>query len=88
MLAFGAIVLITGRFSETVRGLRGDGRDERWVMLDLRATAGAGIVLILAILAGAVFEIAHGRSGMPYAGLGAVGGVAYLVLVAIQRIRG
>ncbi|MGA8523718.1 MAG: hypothetical protein WB807_11745, partial [Candidatus Dormiibacterota bacterium] len=45
MVTFGAAVLLGGR-SETVRGLRGDGRDERFAMLDLQATAMAGMALI------------------------------------------
>ncbi len=34
----GLIFLLGGR-SETIRGLRGNGRDERFAMLDLKATA-------------------------------------------------
>ena len=45
MVGFGALILLGGR-SETVRGLRGDGRDERFKHIDLAATAFAGIVLI------------------------------------------
>lgn len=85
MVVFGAGVLVAGR-SETVRGLRGDGRDERFAMLDLKATAATG-VMILAIIAGFLFEIAHGRSGEPYTWLGAVAGVSYLVFVVILRLR-
>jgi hypothetical protein len=42
MTAFGALILFGGR-SETVRGLRGDGRDERFRQIDMHATALAGI---------------------------------------------
>ena len=41
MLAFGAVFLFGSR-SETLRGLGGPGRDERWAMIDLSATAFAG----------------------------------------------
>ena len=41
MTAFGALILLGGR-SETIRGLRGDGRDERFRMIDMHATALAG----------------------------------------------
>ena len=34
MVAFGALVLLGGR-SETIRGLRGDGRDERFRQMDV-----------------------------------------------------
>ncbi len=47
MAGFGLFVLVAGR-SETIRGLRGDGRDERFAQIDLRATAVAGLVLIIA----------------------------------------
>ena len=50
MAAFGLFVLLAGRRSETVRGLRGDGRDERFAMIDLRATALAGLAVIIALI--------------------------------------
>ena len=34
MTAFGALILLGGR-SETIRGLRGDGRDERFRKIDI-----------------------------------------------------
>ena len=47
LAAFGLFVLLAGR-SETIRGLRGDGRDERFAQIDLQATAIAGLALIVA----------------------------------------
>jgi hypothetical protein len=44
MTAFGALVLLGGR-SETIRGLRGDGRDERFKMIDIHATAFSGLAV-------------------------------------------
>jgi uncharacterized membrane protein len=87
MTAFGLAVLLGGR-SETIRGLRGDGRDERFEMLDLRATAFAGLALIIAVIVAFVVEIARGHSGKPYTWLGAIAGVAYIVAVLVLRIRG
>src|SRR5262245_49366071 len=66
MTVFGAIVLLGGR-SETIRGLRGDGRDERFMQMDIVATAISGTVVIAAILIAFFVEIARGNSGMPYA---------------------
>ena len=80
-------LLLLGGRSETIRGLSGPERDERFAMIDLRATAYTAVVLILVILGGFIFEIAHGRSGAPYYWMGAVGGIAYLVSVAILRWR-
>lgn len=87
MLLFGVAVLAGGR-SETVRGLRGDGRDERFAELDLRATAFAGVALILAVIVAFMVEIARGHSGEPYGGLGAIAGISYVVAVVWLRLRG
>ena len=45
LTAFGLFFLLAGR-SETIRGLRGDGRDERFAQIDLRATAMTGLALL------------------------------------------
>ncbi|MBO0684534.1 MAG: hypothetical protein J2P45_15355, partial [Candidatus Dormibacteraeota bacterium] len=88
MAVAGLAFVLGGRWSETIRGLRGDGRDERFQMLDLRATAYTGLVLILAIIGGFLVEIARGHSGDPYTWLGAIGGLAYLASVVYLRLRG
>jgi len=69
MWLFGIAVFLGGR-SETVRGLRGDGRDERFAMLDLQATALAGLALMLALgaLAGALLQR---RRAVRFHGVGA-----------------
>ncbi len=87
MTALGALFLF-GRRSETLQGLGGPGRDERWAMIDLRANALTGLVLIAVIIGAFLVEIASGGDGSPYAALGAVGGVAYVVIVAVLRRRG
>ena len=87
MTALGALFLF-GRRSETLQGLGGPGRDERWAMIDLHATALTGLVLITVIIGAWLVEIASGEDGSPYAALGAVGGVAYVVIVAVLRRRG
>ena len=87
MAGFGALILLGGR-SETIRGLRGDGRDERFKQMDLAATALAGIVVLSAIIVAFVVELARGQDGRPYSWLGALGGVAYLVAVIVLRARG
>ena len=87
LTAFGTLILLGGR-SETIRGLRGDGRDERFRTIDVHASALAGLVVITAIIIGFVVEIARGHDGNPYGWLGAVAGIAYLVAIAVLRIRG
>ena len=87
MAGFGLFVLLAGR-SETIRGLRGDGRDERLAQIDLRATAAAGLVLIIVLIVNWLAEIARGHSGSPYYWLCAIGGLAYALAVALFRWRG
>ena len=87
MTVFGALVWFGGR-SETIRGLRGDGRDERFAQIDLRATAFAGLAIILAVIVGFVIEVARGHQGTPYTWLGAIGGLAYIAAIVWQRLRG
>ena len=87
MAAFGLVLLLlTGR-SETVRGLT-VGRDERFARLDLRATALAGLVVVLAALVAWLVATARGQSGSPYGWFLAIWGLAYLIAFAFFRWRG
>ena len=87
MTAFGLVLLLLGGRSETIRGLT-TGRDERFAQIDLRATAVAGLVLIITVIVAWLVEIARGHSGNPYGWLGAIGGLAYIIAVAFFRWRG
>src|SRR5256886_11563931 len=87
LAAFGLIILLAGR-SETVRGLRGDGRDERFAQIDLQATAVAGSVLLVALIVAWLVAITRGQNGNPYGWLLAIGALAYLLAVAWVRWRG
>lgn len=87
MTAFGALILLGGR-SETIRGLRGDGRDERFRTIDIHATALSGLAVITAIIVAFVIEVARGHSGEPFTWLGAIAGLAYLAAVIVLRVRG
>jgi hypothetical protein len=86
MTAFGALILLGGR-SETIRGLRGDGRDERFRNIDIHATAASGLAMGLAIVTGSLVEFAQGHSPGVYGWLAAIGGVSYLIAVVVPRIR-
>jgi hypothetical protein len=86
-LGAASLMLIGGR-SETVRGLRGDGRDERFRRIDIEATAITGTVVLAAIIVGFIVEIARGHNGSPYTWLAAVGGVTYIASVVVMRARG
>jgi len=87
MAGFGLFVLFAGR-SETIRGLRGDGRDERFAQIDLNATAVAGLAMLVALIVAWLVATARGQSGSPYDWLLAIGGLAYVLAVAYFRWRG
>jgi drug/metabolite transporter (DMT)-like permease len=86
MAVFAAVlVLLEGR-SGAVAILRRPARDERARSIDMAATAFSGVVLITVVIAAVMVQLARGEDPSPYAQLGAVAGVAYLVaLVAMQR---
>jgi peptidoglycan/LPS O-acetylase OafA/YrhL len=83
-----AAVFALGNRSDTLRGLGGPDRDERWAMIDLRATAFAGLVVIIALIGAWLLELARGDDGSPYGQLLAIGGIAYVAAVAVARWRG
>ena len=90
--AFGVMAVVAALFafarrSDTLQGLAGPGRDERWAAIDVRATAIAGMTLVVGILGGWLWELAHGHDGSPYGQLAAVSGVAYVIAVAVLRAR-
>ena len=87
LLFVGAVFYFGGRRSETLAGLGGPGRDERWQHIDVHATALAGVVLVCVIIGAWLVEIAQGHDGSPYGQLGAVGGVAYVLAVLFLRRR-
>ena len=88
IVAFGLLILLGGRRSETIRALRGDGRDERFHRIDVTATALAGSVLIGTIIVAWMIEVAQGHNGNPYGWLGAIAGLTYLAAIAFMRWRG
>ena len=64
LAAFGLLILLlTGR-SETVRGLT-VGRDERFVQIDQRATAVAGLVVLVTLIVAWLVATARGQNGHP-----------------------
>jgi hypothetical protein len=87
ILAVVGLLLLLGGRSETIRGLRGDGRDERFTKMDIHATALSGMAITTAIIAAFLVEIAQGKDGMPYAWLGAIGGLTYIAAIVVFRLR-
>jgi len=88
ILAGAGLLLLLGGRSETIRGLRGDGRDERFRRIDIHATALAGLALIYAVIVAFLVEVARGHSGEPYTWLGAIAGITYIVAIIVFRFRG
>ena len=86
MVAAGAAIVISARWSETARGLL-DKRDERITAIDRSATTFSGLALILAVLVMFVVEVARGDDGQPYAALGAIAGLAYVASLVWLRFR-
>jgi hypothetical protein len=78
-----AAVFAFGGRSETIRAIRGDGRDERWARIDLSATALAGFSVIVSVVVAGAWEWAHGRDGSPFVQLGAIAGVTYVVALIV-----
>ncbi len=87
VMAVAAAVFWFGGRSETLRGLGGPGRDERWSMIDLRATSLGGSAALTFAVGAWLWEIAHGRDGSEFALVAAVGGVAYVAAIAFLRWR-
>ncbi|HEX9066648.1 MAG TPA: hypothetical protein VF843_16180 [Streptosporangiaceae bacterium] len=87
MVVAGLAVLLGGR-SETIRGLRGDGRDERFAQIDLRATALAGLAVLVALIVVVMIRLARGEDPGGYGWLLALSGVSYVLAVLLLRWRG
>jgi hypothetical protein len=87
MTATALVTVTASRRSETVRGLL-DRRDERITRIDLVATAISGTAVIVAVIVAFLVDIARGGDGMPYAWLGAIGGLTYIAAVIVLRVRG
>ena len=77
-----ALFYFGARRSETLAGIGGPARDERWEQIDIHATALSGLVLVPVIIGAFLVEVAQGQDGSPYSALGAVGGLAYILSVA------
>jgi uncharacterized membrane protein len=87
LAAFGLLILLLTGHSETVRGLT-VGRDERFAQIDQRATAVAGLVVLVALIVAWLVATARGQNGHPYDWLLAISGLSYLLAIAFFRWRG
>jgi drug/metabolite transporter (DMT)-like permease len=85
LAALGALHAFGGRFA-AVRQARGE-EDEREAMINTRAMALAGTVLVIVLTGCIVFELARGESPSPYTQLMAVGGATYAAALLVLRWR-
>lgn len=86
LAAFGALLAFGGRF-DTVRQARGGTEDEREALINTRAMAAAGQLLVLVLTGCIVYTLARGDDPQPYTQLMAVGGAGYAVALLVLRRR-
>ncbi len=86
LAALGALYAFGGRF-EAVRQARGEEEDEREWLINTRAMALAGTVLVVLLTGAIVFELARGEDPSPYTQLMAVGGASYAIALLVLRRR-
>src|SRR3954454_10317167 len=61
LVLLGAVFLSGPRRSETLAGLGGPGRDERWAQIDVHATVLAGVALLLVLIGAWRLEVGPGH---------------------------
>jgi hypothetical protein len=86
-VAFTAVFWWMGRGTGDLAALAANRPDERQRLLDLKASALAGLAVGLFCLAAAVVNLARGGNGNPWAGLDAIFGAVYLVSFLVLRRR-
>lgn len=83
LVAYG-MVLLVGRRWDLVGVMASPQSDERSWMIHTRAAAAAGQVMALVIVGGFLYDLARGAAdGSPWAPLGAVFGVTYILALLI-----
>jgi hypothetical protein len=87
-IAYALLVTLLARRSDTASVLAGRPVDERWMQLNLEASAGALGLTALVGLAAFVVAEATGRDWVPYAFMCAVMALGYVGGLAVLRIRG
>jgi hypothetical protein len=86
--AYGLILIVTSKRSETASLLSGEVPDERAASIQLRAGAATGYLLTLVLVGGFLVSLARGSDMTQWwANLCAVGGVGYLAAVTWFRHR-
>ncbi len=86
-IAYGIVVTLVARRSDTASVLAGRPVDERWQMFNLEASAWALGVSAVVVIAAVVIAQASGGDYLPYAFIGAVMGLAYIGSLIVLRLR-
>ena len=87
MLGYGGLLVALSRRSEIAALLMGAERDERRVLIDLRASALALYAIIILSLAMTFADLARGHQLGAWAAVAGVGGAAYLAGIVIFSRR-
>jgi hypothetical protein len=77
---------VAGGSGDVAAIMRTDG-DERQRMIDHEATRLSGLAMTAFAIVGAIVQTARGADASPYLWMCAVGGIAYVVALAVQRRR-
>ena len=72
---------------DALRSAQWGAEDERDKLINTRAMAGAGTVLVLLLTGCIVFELVRGDNPSPYTHLMAVGGASYAISLLVLRRR-
>lgn len=80
MIVFGVLMSLT-----PFGTLKPSSRDEREEKIDTAAAVATLGVLILAIIAGWLWDVTQGGDGTPYVWLAALGGATYLASLAVMN---
>jgi hypothetical protein len=88
LTGYAAVLAVLAGRSETFSLLRGDSVDERADLIQQRALAFTGGVLVVVLVVGFLVQVARGADdAITWAGLGAVGGLSYAGALAVLSRR-
>ncbi|MGW7487189.1 hypothetical protein [Streptomyces sp. NPDC054786] len=83
IIGYGLTVSLSAGHSDVAAQLSGYEEDERRRMVNMRAGAMTGNVLMLALVCGTFYELVRGELGGPFTWLSAVGGITYAASSAV-----
>ncbi|GGX88455.1 hypothetical protein [Streptomyces hiroshimensis] len=87
-IGYGLTVTLSASRSDVAAQLSGHEEDERRQLINLRAAAMTGNVLVAALVCGVAYELARDELGGPFTVLSALGGFTYIVASAAYTRSG